>query len=501
MRDVVARRGSVLSGRMLRLRGVAAAVLASTVLGACTADTPARQAADEGPQLMLFEGARLIIGDGEVIESGAFVVDGSTLVTVGRQGEVELPSGAVRVDLSGRTVMPALIDTHSHVGYYDESTDTEHRDDFSRGRILDHLDRFAYSGHGLTYSLGSDAPTFIDARYGGDPDTFVDLREESERDSFRGARYLTVGRGLAWPGTGNPRSTTFYPAVSPWIAQAAVRELAAQDVELVKLWIEDRWGFDDPRSDAPAYMTSGIYGPAIEEAHRLGLRVIAHVKTLDDWKEVIRAGTDAITHTVEDVPVDDELMDLIRERPGFTNLSVLTSQNLGGSAPRAPGQRPAWLADPLLTALKCPAFIEEWGEWFEARDPAPSDGGLWARNTVRVRAAGGKIIMGSHDAGGRRALGWGSHMEMEAFVNWVGMTPGEAIASATIEAARFVGVEERLGTLEEGKSADFIVLEANPLDDITHTRKIADVYLRGRRVERTQMAERWRAECAAVGRT
>lgn len=80
-------------------------------------------------------------------------------------------------------------------------------------------------------------PTFIDARYADDPDSFVDLRDASEEDAFTGTRYFTVGRGLPWPGTGNPRSTSFYPAVSPWIAEAAVRELAAPRVPLVKLWI------------------------------------------------------------------------------------------------------------------------------------------------------------------------------------------------------------------------------------------------------------------------
>jgi imidazolonepropionase-like amidohydrolase len=473
------------------------ALLAAALTTACTGDGPAD---DVAASAILFEGARLIIGDGRVIEQSSFLVEGNRFIEVAGAGEIELPSGATRVSLAGKTVMPALIDTHSHVGYYEEATDTERQDDFSKARVLDHLDRFAYTGHALTHSLGSDSPKLIDVRYSDDPEHFLDLREESERDSFSGARYLTVGRGLAWPGTGNPRSTSFYPAVSPWVARAAIRELAAQDVGWVKLWIEDRWGFDDPRSENPAYMTPDIYGAAIDEAQAVGLRTIAHVKTLHDWKGVIRAGVDAITHTVEDVPVDDELIALVADRPDFINISVLTSQNLGGSAPRVAGRRPEWLADPLLTALKCPAFLEDWGRFFEARPPAPADGGLWAVNTARVRKAGATIIMGSHDAGGRRALGWGSHMEMEALVNWVGMSPSEVIASATILAAQVVGVDDHLGSVVEGKSADFVVLDANPLDDITNTRRIADVYLRGRRVERAAMADRWSQECVSAGR-
>jgi predicted amidohydrolase YtcJ len=169
----------------------------------------------------------------------------------------------------------------------------------------------------------------------------------------------------------------------------------------------------------------------------------------------------------------------------------------GGSAPRAPGQRPEWLRDPLLTTLKCPDFLEDWGRKFEKQPPAPRDGGLWAENTVAIRKAGATIIMGSHDAGGERVLGWGSHMEMEAFVNWVGMTPSEAIASATSVSAKFIGVDDRLGTLAAGKGADFIVLDANPLEDIRNTRRISQVYLRGKQVDRATMKARWTSACQA----
>jgi hypothetical protein len=130
-------------------------------------------------------------------------------------------------------------------------------------------------------------------------------------------------------------------------------------VKLVKLWSEDRWGFKDPKSKDPAYLTAALYAPAIAEAHRLGLRTVSHVKTLKDWKDTLRAGGDYITHTVEDVPVDDELLAMIKARGDFANVFALTTELQGGSAARAPGQRPEWLKDPILPSLKCAPFLEK----------------------------------------------------------------------------------------------------------------------------------------------
>ena len=151
----------------------------------------------------------------------------------------------------------------------------------------------------------------------------------------------------------------------------------------------------------------------------------------------------------------------------------------------------------MLRAIKCPGFLEEWGQSFESgtRAPGPT-GGLGVENVKEFHDAGVRIALGSHDAGGNRVLAWNSHMELEAFVNWVGMTPHEAIVAATSFPAEILGLD--LGMVAVGRGADFLVLDANPLDDITNTRRISEVYLRGKQVDRAAMASRWQAACRAA---
>jgi imidazolonepropionase-like amidohydrolase len=451
----------------------------------------------------LFEGGRLIVGDGATtIDNAAFLVQGNRITQIGRSGEIETPSGAARVDLSGKTVMPAIVDLHSHIGYENTATNTENEKNFTRENVIDHLERYAYTGHALTHSLGNDNPGLFDVRYADDPAKFVDLRTESQQDSFTGARYYTIGRGLAWEGTGNPRSSAPYPIFKPLQARLAVRELHAQGIKFVKLWLEDRGGYQIPGQKGPFVLTQESYTAAIEEAHRLGMRTIAHVKTLADTKAMIRAGLDIQTHPIQDDPVDAELIALVKARPDFWVIPVITPAGLGGSAPRAAGERPVWLEDPLLRAVKCDAHLDRWGDTFvkSRRVPTPT-GNLISENIAALHKAGVRIALGSHDAGGTRPLGWGSHMEMEAFVNWIGMTPHQAIVAGTSAAARLFGVDDQLGTLAAGKGADFIVLDANPLDDIRNTRRISDVYLRGKKVDRQAMAAKWKAACGRAATT
>ena len=402
-------------------------------LAGCSATEtePALEATD----VAVFEGARVLVGDGSVIENAVFIVDDDRIVGIGRSGELELPAGAEWVDLSGRTVMPAIIDTHVHL--------REPRDE-----LIEDLQRKAYYGVGVVLSLGR-----------GVSDVAFQLRDEPVTNA---ARYRTVGRGITAPEPG--RTDVPYWISTEEEARTAVRELAPQNVDMVKIWVDDRNGQFEK-------LGPELYGAVIDEAHQQGLRVTAHVYTLEDAKGLLRAGLDAFAHGIRDMDVDDEVVGLFRERP-----QVVLVPNLPGTGVATDL---AWLSGTIP-----PDELQRMQERSVDRPAAQEAFGIQARNLARLSAEGVTIAFGT-DGG----AGWSPHAEMEDMVR-AGMSPADVLVAATRNSAALLALDD-VGTLEAGKSADFVVLEANPLDDITNTRRIVDVYLRGTAVDRAGLSAAW----------
>jgi len=423
----------------------------------------------------VFRGARLIVGDGSpAIENAALVIRGDRIVAVGASSAVTAPAGATAIDVSGKTIMPAIVDAHSHIGYMKDLTTGA--ENYTRENILDHMYKFAYHGVAASQAQGSD--------FGLMP---YELRDEILAGKYPdAARFLTAGRGFSPPDdikASNMRHAA-YVALTEAGVRANVRELKHWNVALMKTWLTNRDGSVRP-------IEPNVFAAMIDEAHKQGMRVIVHSTELENAKAAIRAGVDVFAHMITDV--DDELMALFREHP---HVSVLLAQ-VGRRTIHAPYLDPP---DPLLVDTVTPAQIARLRDAIantsaEERAAVRADWDKTARNIMRLHNAGVKIGIGS-DGGGQgrdRYIGFTAHTEIENMVA-AGMTPMDALVCATRNGAEVLGLADDLGTLAAGKSADFIVLDANPLDDITNTRKIDRVFLRGHQIDRAKLRAMWAAE-------
>jgi len=415
----------------------------------------------------IFEGARLIYDARRApIENAAFVVDNGKIVVVGKNGSVRAPEGAEHVDLSGKTVIPSFIDAHIHIGYQRGASYSA--SNYTRENIIDHLRRYEYLGVSTVMSLGTDPG-----------DVPFQLRSEQERNG--GVLFRWAGRGMAAPNAG-PGDAALKPSAyglsTEEEARAAVRAEVARKVDFIKVWVDDRNG-------AVKKTPPEIYRAIIDEAHKHHTRVIAHVYYLDDAKDLVRSGIDGFAHLVRDRELDDESIALIRDH------KVVVMPNLGIAEMRTHADAPAWLEDPLYEDVTPPEVIARVRASFANRSPQAVKAAqeiyrIMLANLRKLNAAGVMISFGT-DGGAvpDYFYAYPSHREMQLIAAG-GLTPAQILTAATVTNATFLRMPEH-GTLERGHSADFIVLDANPLENIANTEKISRVYLRGREIDRAAL--------------
>jgi imidazolonepropionase-like amidohydrolase len=423
-------------------------------------------------RIILYEGARLISGDGSVpLDDSALLVENGTITQVGRKGDVTAPRGAGRVSFAGKTVMPALIDAHGHPGF--QRGLTYSADNFTRENIVDDLNRALYFGVAAVQSQGIEKG-----------DVTYQIRADQEAGKLGGARLHIAGRGIGAPNAG-PGGAAYagiaYEVTTEEQARKAVQELAAKKVNLIKVWVDDRNG------RAPR-LAPNLFKAIIDEGHRHGLQVNAHVFYYTDAVELVNAGVDALVHLVRDKEMDDALVASIVKHNVYVMPNLAPEWNTYTVLPH-------WLkeGDPLMTLLQesaPPPLIARMKRAYESPDPAAVERtraqyAILQRSLARLAKANAKITLGCDTGLEDHLFGLAEQHELESMVK-SGMTPMQVIVAATSRAAEYMKLA-KMGTLAAGKEADFLVLDGNPLDDITNTQRISKIYMKGVEVNRASM--------------
>ena len=427
----------------MRSRWIVLALI-TVVAGACA---PEPEPVVLTPGLSAFTGARLIVGDGEVIENATMVVRDGRIEAVGASDAVAAPEDAAVVDLAGMTVTPGLINAHGHV---------------NNVRGLEADPSFYTESH-VAYQLG------LYARYGvttvvslgGDGEEGIAVRDSEGQDLDR-ARLRVAGPVIT--------------ADRPDDAAEQVNEVADMNVDFIKIRVDDNLG-------ATRKMPPNVYEAVIEAAHARDRMLTAHLYYLEDAKGLLEAGADFLAHSVRDTEVDDELIGLLTENDVCYCPTLMREVST-----YVYESRPDWFddqfflneADPtVVRQLEAPEYQEriqnsESAQIYKAQLEVAK------ANLKALSDAGVRIAMGTDTGPAARFQGYFEHGELDLMVE-SGLTPMQALVAATGDAAACLGLED-IGTLAAGNWADFVVYTGNPADDISNSRTRQSVYVAGNEV-------------------
>ena len=401
-------------------------------------------------QVTAFVGGRLIDGTGRVIENGTLIIDGGRIVAAG-PAATAVPAGATRVDVKGKTLLPGLVNAHGHV-----AATTGLRSDpasYTRDNLTRQLRTYAQYGVTTVFSLGDDQALGFE------------LRNEQAIGPLDRARLFVAGAVI----TGATAEE----------ARAMASKVADMKPDLLKIRVDDNLG-------STRKMPEPAWRAVIDEAHQRNLKVAVHIYSLADAKATLEGGADFIAHSVRDVPVDEGFIAMLKSRevcysPTFTReISTFMYD-----------ATPTWVDDPFFVKGVTPDIIAQLKD--SKRQAQIRNGAGWKagqqykaglevakRNLKTLVDRGVRIAFGTDTGPPARFQGFFEHLELELMVE-AGLTPMQALVSATGDAARCHQRAGQFGTLAPGAAADLLILGANPLDHIRNTRSIEQVWINGRK--------------------
>jgi imidazolonepropionase-like amidohydrolase len=406
----------------------------------------------------------LIDGTGRpATTSAAMIVDNGRVTWVGPAAQLKPPATAETVDLTGKFVIPGIINLHGHIGNtVDLGQDAKF---YTRDSIQKNLAKYASYGVTTVLSLGTDQ------------DLIFKIRAEQRAGRPAVARVYTAGQGLIFKGGYGGLVGVNAGVATPAEAESAVDAQAKKGVDIVKLWMDDHLG-------AQKKMPYDIAKAIIDEAHKRHLPVAAHIFYLEDARQLVEYGVNGLAHSVRDKPVDANLIAAMKKHGTWQMAGTLTRE----ASMFVYATTPAFASDPFFARSVSPGVIQTLQSASYQKSIASDPHfdkyrGFFetAKRNLKVLAdAGIPYGFGTDTGPPGRFPGYFEQWELQLMAE-SGLTPMQVIVAATGSAAHFLGTKE-IGTLEPGRWADLIVLDRNPLQDIRNTRAIHAVYIAGNQV-------------------
>ena len=407
---------------------------------------PAEQ---ESHEIIAFTGATLIDGNGsDPVEHAVLLIRDGRVWKVGTTDEIGIPENAEVREITGKFIAPGIINTHGHVG----ETKGIEGGHYSRQNVIDNLAIYARYGITTVVSLGGDKPVA------------ESLRQANDSLARDRARLYIAGDVIS--------------GETPSEAIAMVDSNARMGVDFMKIRVDDNLGMSTKMSEA-------VYRAVIGHAHELGFRIATHMYYLEDARKLVDAGTDMLAHSIRDLPIDASFMNTLADRriPYCPTLTRELSTFVYGDTAE-------FFSDSFFLREYDSIMIKPLLDPRRQAKVRTSQSAITYKKQLAVAMAnlkavadrGVPVVFGTDSGVRTRFMGYFEHLEMQMMVE-AGLSPMQVIVSASKNAAERMELKG-LGTLAPGHWADFIILNANPLEDINNMRQISEVFVGGREIER-----------------